>query len=159
MKNFNLKRKRSLLNGLVMSFAVMTAAFMLLTSCGSKSAVSSSANGRMQHSDNQLSGDYALLHLYRPKSMVGMAISYNLQLGDEVVFRVKNNSKTTLKVTSAGLKTLWAKTETRTELPVNVKLGQEYYIRCGLGMGAFVGRPKLEQVDSQRGKAEFSKIR
>ena len=109
-------------------------------------------------SEYQQSNDYALLHIYRPGSMKGMAISYNLHLNDEVVFRVKNKSKTTLKITNEGLKTLWAKTETRAELPVDIKLGYEYYIRCGVGFGAFVGRPKLEIVDNKIGKDEFDKI-
>ena len=155
MKNLNLKRKNSLLKGLFMGF-LMTAALMLLTNCGSKSAVSATAG--MQSYEYQLSDDCVLLHLYRPGSMMGMAISYDLHLDDEVVFRVKNKSKTTLKITSEGLKTLWAKTEARTELPVDIKLGHEYYIRCGLGMGAFVGRPKLEIVDNEKGKNEFAKI-
>ena len=136
-----------------MGFTVMTA-FMLLTNCSSKSIVSTSG-----YAEYQLSDDYALLHLYRPKSMMGMAISYDLNLDDNVVFRVKNNSKTTIKITSEGLKTLWAKTETRVELPVDIRLGQEYYVQCGLGMGALVGRPKLEIVDNRKGKDEFSKIR
>jgi len=157
MKTLNLKKKNSLIKGLFMGF-LMTAALMLLTNCGSKSAVSTTDNVRTQGSEYQLSDDYALLHLYRPGSMVGMAISYDLHLDDEVVFRVKNKSKTTLKITNEGLKTLWAKTETKSELSVDFKLGQEYYIRCGLEMGAFVGRPKLELVDNKKGKDEFAKI-
>ena len=147
------------MNGLFMGVVVMTTALMLLTNCGSKSAVIASAGDEMQRSGNQLSNDYVLLHFYRPGSMMGAAISYNLHLDDEVIFRVKNKSKTTLKITSEGLKTFWAKTESRAELPVDVRMGQEYYIRCGLGMGAFVGRPKLEIVDNNTGKSEFSKIR
>jgi len=81
-----------------------------------------------------------------------------LHLDDEVVFRVKNNSKTTIRVTSEGPKTLWAKTEKRIELPVDIRFGREYYIRCGVGMGAFVGRPKLEFVDNYEGKAQVEKI-
>jgi len=29
-------------------------------------------------------------------------------------------------------------------------------VRCGIDMGAFVGRPSLELVDSSTGKAEFT---
>jgi hypothetical protein len=156
MENLILKREKSLLRGLLMGF-LMTAAFVLLTNCASKSVVSTSA-GSMQRAELQPSADYALLHFYRPGSMMGMAISYDLYLENDVVFRVKNKSKTTLKITSEGLKTLWAKTESKTELPVDIKLGQEYYIQCGLGMGVLVGRPRLEIVDNKTGKGEFAKI-
>jgi hypothetical protein len=53
---------------------------------------------------------------------------------------------------------LWAKTETREEIPINIELGREYYVRCSVRMGAFVGRPQLELVDPQFGKYEFDKI-
>ena len=158
MRTINFKRKKSPLKDLFMGFAVMTAC-MLLTNCGgSKSAVSTSANANMPSSVYQLSDDCALLHIYRPGTMKGMAVSYDLHLEDEVVFRVKNKTKTTLRITGEGLKTLWAKTETRVELPVDVKLGHEYYIQCGLSFGALVGRPKLEIVDNKKGKDEFAKI-
>ena len=154
MKRIIFKRKKSLLKGLFMGFVVM----MALTNCGSnKSAVSTSANFS-QSSEYQLSDDYALLHVYRPGTMKGMAVNYDLHLGDEMIFRVKNKTKTTLKITSEGPKTLWAKTETRVELPVDFKFGHEYYIQCGLSFGALVGRPKLEIVDNKKGKDEFAKI-
>ena len=159
MKKVDFKRKESQMRGLCMRIVVMMAALMLWTNCGSKSAVGTSVNADMRSSDYELSDDCALLHFYRPGSMMGMAISYDLHLEDEVVFRVKNKSKTTLKITSEGLKTVWAKTETRTELPVDIQLGHEYFIHCGLGMGAFVGRPRLEIVDNEKGRVEFAKIR
>jgi len=121
-------------------------------------AVSTSAAG-VRSQENQLSNDYALLHIYRVKSMAGAAIGYDLHLDNDVIFRVKNNSKTTIRVTSGGRKTLWAKTESRAELPIDIEMGQEYYILCGVGMGAVVGRPRLELVDNQRGEAEFAKVR
>ena len=141
-----------------MGFAVMMS-FMLLTNCSrSKSVVSTSANENMQSSEYQLSGDCALLHIYRPGSMKGMAISYDVYLGDDVIYRAKNKSKTTLRITGEGQIMLWAKTETRAELPVDIRLGNEYYIQCGIGFGALVGRPRLEIVDNKKGKDEFSKI-
>ena len=154
MKIQNLKSKKSLLKGLFMGF-FMTASLILLSSCGSKSAVSSSAGVTQSY---QLSDDCALLHIYRPGSMVGMAVSYDLKLNDEVVFRVKNKSKTTIKITNEGMKKLTAKTEATSELSIDVKFGQEYYVQCGVEMGVVVGRPKLDIVDNTKGKSDFVKI-
>lgn len=72
---------------------------------------------------------------------------------------MKNNYKTTLHVKKDGLNTLWAKTEAKFEVPINVKTGKTYYVRCGITMGAFVGRPKIELIDSKTGKAEFESIK
>jgi uncharacterized membrane protein YhaH (DUF805 family) len=109
-------------------------------------------------SEDLLSDNFALLHVYRQGAIKGFLISYNLHLGKEVVFRVKNKSKTTIKITNAGVQTLWAKTEVKKKLPINIQLGNEYYIRCSMKFGFFVGRPKLELVDNQTGKIEFERI-
>lgn len=102
--------------------------------------------------------DYAILNVYR-YSGAGALVSYNLYLGDSVICRVKNNFKTTLHIKKDGLNSLWAKTEAKSEVPIDVKMGKTYYLRCGITMGAFVGHPKLELIDSKTGKAEFESIK
>ncbi|MEO6819539.1 MAG: hypothetical protein ABI266_08675 [Ginsengibacter sp.] len=102
--------------------------------------------------------DYAVLNIYRYGGN-GAFISYDLYLGDSVICRVKNNFKTTLHIKKDGLNTLWAKTESKSEIPIDFKMGKNYYLRCGIMMGAFVGRPKLELVDIKTGKSEFESFK
>ena len=102
--------------------------------------------------------DYAILNVYRHGG-AGALVGYDLFLGDSVICRVKNNFQTTLHIQKDGLNTLWAKTEAKAEVPINVQFGKTYYLRCGIGMGAFVGRPKMELVDAKTGKAEFESIK
>ena len=104
--------------------------------------------------DVLLDVDYAILNVYRYGG-VGAIVSYDLFLGDSVICRVQNNYKTTLHIKKDGLNTLWAKTESKSEVPIDIKIGQTYYLRCGIAMGAFVGRPKLELIDKKTGKTEF----
>jgi len=101
-----------------------------------------------------LDTDYALLHVYRFRG-AGSLINYDLKLGDSTVCRIRNNFKTTLKIKKEGLNVIWAKTETKKELPIDVVHGKQYYLRCGIGIGAFVGRPTLEFVDYNTGRQEF----
>lgn len=101
--------------------------------------------------------DYAILNVYRYNG-TGALVGYDLHLGDDVICRVKNNSKTTLKIKKDGLNTLWARTESKVEVPVNLKPGKTYYLRCGIGMGIMVGRPTLELVEGQIGKLEFQAL-
>jgi len=105
-----------------------------------------------------INADYAIIHVYR-HSGVGAFVSFDLHLGDTVICRVSNRWKKTIKIRKDGLNTLWAKTEVKEELPFNIKFGKEYYIRCGITMGLLVGRPSLELVDNQAGKAEFQSIK
>lgn len=98
--------------------------------------------------------DYAIINIYR-YSGTGALLGYDLYLGDSLICRVQNNFKTTLHIKKDGRNTLWAKTESKSEIPINIKPGKTYYLRCGVAMGALVGRPKLEIVDSKTGAVEF----
>jgi len=105
-----------------------------------------------------LNADYALLHVYR-HSGIGPLVSYDLRLGDTVICRVANKFKKTIKIRRYGHHTLWAKTEAKEELPMNIQPGHEYYIRCAVTMGAFVGHPSLALVDAGTGRAEFNAVK
>lgn len=105
-----------------------------------------------------LNVDYAILNVYR-YSGAGALISYDLYLGDSVICRVKNNFKTTLHIKKDGLNTLWARTEAKSEVPINIKHGKTYYLRCGITMGAFVGHPYIELIDWKTGKTEFESFK
>lgn len=98
--------------------------------------------------------DYAILNVYRYGG-AGSLVSYDLHLGDSVICRVQNNFKTTLHIKKDGMNTLWSKTESKAEVPVNFEMGRTYYLRCGLAMGAFVGKPQLELINYNTGKTEF----
>lgn len=101
-----------------------------------------------------LNTDYAIVNVYRYGGP-GSLINYDLYLGDTVICRVRNNFKATVHVKKDGLNRIWARTESKAEIPINIKIGREYFIKCGVGMGAFVGRPLLEMVDPKTGKLEF----
>jgi len=102
--------------------------------------------------------DYAILNVYR-YSGPGALVGYDLYLGDSIICRVKNNFKTTIHIKKDGLNTLWASTEAKLEVPIDIKMGKTYYLRCGITMGAFVGHPKLELIDGKTGKAEFESFK
>jgi hypothetical protein len=102
--------------------------------------------------------DYAVLNVYR-FSGTGAFVNYDLHLGDSVICRVSNKWKKSIKIKKDGLNTLWAKTEAKAELPINIKFGHEYFIRCSVTMGAFVGHPKIDLVNNQTGKVEFQSIK
>lgn len=86
-------------------------------------------------------------------------VKFNLYLGDTVICKVRNNFKTTVHIKKDGLNTLWAKTESKSEVPIDIEFGKTYYLRCEVTMGALVGRPKLELVDNKTGKLEFESFK
>ncbi|MDR2287284.1 MAG: DUF2846 domain-containing protein [Prevotellaceae bacterium] len=154
MKTLDLRK--SAIKCAVIGFVMVFAASVLLTGCGSASSTTAS---ELQPPEYQADETCALFHIYRPNSIAGMAIGYDLYFDNEFVYRVTNKSKITIRVASEGIHTLWAETESKTELPIDVKFGNEYYIKCGVGMGVLVGRPKLELVYNDIGWNEYSKIK
>ncbi|MFM9986252.1 MAG: hypothetical protein ACKVOK_13520 [Flavobacteriales bacterium] len=101
--------------------------------------------------------NYAKLYIYRPPGQ-GAFIGYNLFLGDSMLCRVRNNFKQVVNVHQLGSQIIWASTETKEEVSIYLEKGKEYYIRCGIGMGAFVGRPKMYLIENAIGKNEFKFI-
>jgi hypothetical protein len=95
---------------------------------------------------------YALLHVFRNPG-VGGAVAYNLYLGDSLLCRVKPRSKYTIKIPQQGSFELWAKTESKASVEVDIQSGRDYYLQCQVGMGVMVGRPVLTLVDSGLGKS------
>ncbi|ASZ10746.1 DUF2846 domain-containing protein [Chitinophaga pendula] len=103
--------------------------------------------------------DYALLYVYRPSSSMGVVVQYNLHVEDSVVCRIKSGSKFIVKLTNKGNTKLWARTEGRDEVQLNIQPGKVYFLKCGVNMGAFVGRPSLALVGASPGLEEFNKIK
>ena len=101
---------------------------------------------------------YAVVHLYRPGRLAGFAIGYDVHLNDSVAYRARNGSRLDLRRTKPGPVTVWAKTEAREEVILDLQPGREYYVRCTLGMGAVVGRPKLTWVSPAVGSQELARI-
>ncbi len=104
-----------------------------------------------------LESGYAIINVYRMNGP-GALVDYNLYLGDSILCRVSANYREAIKVDKDGLNILWAKTETRSEVPIKVEYGRTYYLRCGVSTGAFVGRPKIELVDNEIGRIEIKAI-
>lgn len=104
------------------------------------------------------SWNYAKIFLYRTGGM-GALIGYDVHLGDSVIWRAKNNSKLEIWITKEGKDTIWGRTEVKSEIPVTLEHGKEYYVKCSVVMGAMIGRPKLQLVDRSIGKAEFNSTR
>ncbi|MCI5083246.1 MAG: DUF2846 domain-containing protein [Saprospiraceae bacterium] len=96
--------------------------------------------------------DYAMVYFFRNKEFSGSLVSYKIRLEDDTVIgKIKNGKKLTYKVTDFGAITFSAKTEAEETITLNIEKGQEYFIECGVKLGAFVGRPTFSQVENNFG--------
>jgi hypothetical protein len=102
--------------------------------------------------------DYSVLNVYRPRGTGGL-VSYNLYLGDSLLCRVTSKSRHQIKIKKTGSAELWAKTESKASIPIQLVNGKQYYLRCSVAMGVMVGRPSFELVNAAIGKKEIATIR
>ena len=119
----------------------------------------------------------ATLYIYRERKLLGsiLAVRYDIVLDNMAIARTNNNWKTTVKVTSSGLKTLSATIDGRkAEIQVNIASGGVYYLRCdydtteidtgkkgkdGKAVKDFIYTPILQLVDKTVGEGEFNRIK
>ena len=100
----------------------------------------------------------ALVYIYRPNSIVGGAIRYHVAEGDNrIVYLIRGGYFPYLA--EPGEKTFWARTESRAEATQDLHPGETYYLRCGIGMGIGVGRPRMKFVDAETGEKELKKLK
>ncbi|WP_166963864.1 DUF2846 domain-containing protein [Yeosuana marina] len=100
--------------------------------------------------------DYAIVYFYRPKNFAGSLIGYKIRLdNDSIIGRVRNGEKFNYKTSNFGKHTFWGVTESKDSVVINIKKGQEYFVRCGINMGVAVGRPDMYLVDSNVGIREY----
>jgi hypothetical protein len=102
--------------------------------------------------------DYSVLHVYRPRGTGGL-VSYNLYLGDSLICRVTNKSRYQIRINKTGSTELWAKTESKASIPIELVNGKHYYLRCSVAMGVMVGRPSFELVSEKIGRKELATLR
>lgn len=101
--------------------------------------------------------DCAIIYFYR-FSGYGLLVQYDVNIGDTVVFRAKPNAAAEVRIYEPRQYEIWAHTEAKASRMINIKLGEDYYVRCDVGMGAFVGRPQLEIVPEDTGRPEYESL-
>lgn len=104
------------------------------------------------------SSKYATLYVYRPKNYEGSMIGYNIKVNEQVVGRIKNNSKFEVKLYKEGPAEIAAETEQQRKVKINVEFGKSYYLKCGVTTGIWVGRPEINLVYPEQGKMDYENL-
>jgi hypothetical protein len=100
---------------------------------------------------------YAILHLYRPRNPVGGLVGYNISLDDSVIYKLKNNRKVAIKIYKEGPVKIWPGDEPK-KVTINLKFGEEYFLKFGMVSGLVGARPELNLIDREQGRIEYDAI-
>jgi hypothetical protein len=95
----------------------------------------------------------AVIYIYRP-SMIGAAIVYDVKRGDKVIITTKARGYYPY-VSDPGEVELWAQTESKASITLDVKAGEVYYVKASVSVGLLVGRPRLNLVSALEAEEEI----
>ena len=99
----------------------------------------------------------ALLHVYRQRRFVGSALAPSIYVDDLQVARVGNGRRFTAKLTPGthGIRS----DDKSSSVSLDMKPGQDYYIRIDEEPGALKGHGKLTLLQSEQGKPEYALVK
>jgi len=98
--------------------------------------------------------DKGLVYIYRPSSFVGGGVSYDVKVGETPVTTLYNGGYYPY-LSAPGEVEFWAKTESRSAVTLDVKVGETYFVKGTVGVGLIVGRPHLTVVPNETGFQEI----
>jgi hypothetical protein len=96
-----------------------------------------------------------VVYVYRPSSIIGGAVAYDVKVGETVVTTLHNGGYYPY-VATPGEVEFWAKTESRSAVTLDVKAGEAYYIKGTVGVGFLMGRPHLMVVPATTAEPEIA---
>jgi hypothetical protein len=116
---------------------------IVFTGCGAK--------GEQFKSFKTPAENKSMLYVYRPSSFVGGGVYYDVHAttssSDEIIGTLKNGGFIEKEMTPAENIEIWAKTESKSSVNLNIKTNEIYCVKGEVGMGLIVGRPYLSIID------------
>lgn len=95
-----------------------------------------------------------VVYVYRPYRFFGSAVTYAVRTGDKVIATARNGGYL-YYIADPGELEIWAETEARSAVTVDIKPKKDAYVKAAVGWGFWVGRPKLSIVPEEQGKDEI----
>lgn len=129
--------------------------FCLIASLGFGCAT---AKGPIFQAIEQIPQEKGVVYVYRPDSFVGAAVHYDVYAGDIKLCDLVRGGYCSYLARPGELE-IWGKTEAKGSVTVDVKAGQEYYVKGGLSVGVLVGHPNLTIVDKSVGEQEIKECK
>jgi hypothetical protein len=99
-----------------------------------------------------------LVYIYRPNSFWGGGVSYYVNTGQTVITTLHSGGYYPYFAKPGELE-LWARTEAKTAVTLDVKAGETHYVKGTIGIGVVVGHPHLILVSKDVGEAEIAECK
>ncbi len=105
----------------------------------------------------QLPENKALVYIYRTGAL-GAAVTYTVHDGNQEVVELQTGGYYPY-LAEPGEREFWARTEAKASTTEQLRPGETYYLKGGIGVGFLVGHPKLAFVSREVGEREIKGCR
>jgi hypothetical protein len=102
--------------------------------------------------------DLGLVVFYRPSSMKGGAITFQVNHSDGGSLGTLSSGSVVYDYFEPGEVTFYSQVISKDALTINVEAGKVYFVRADSKIGLVVARPKFKRVDDKTGRAAVAKI-
>ena len=112
---------------------------------------------KVHAADSAPAASVGLLHVYRQRRFAGSALTPSIYVDDQQVARVGNGRRFTARLTPGthGIRS----DDKSSSVSLDVKPGQDYYIRIDEEAGAWKGHGKLTLLQAEQGKPEYALVK
>jgi len=116
----------------------------------------------MPNTSNADTSKFATFFIYGTNTI---AWDYNIYLNDSIICIIKNKTKYAIKVYKEGTAELSSKAKEERKIKLNIKFGQEYYLKCehigALSVGGIFGhsQPEINLILTEQGRLEFENLK
>jgi hypothetical protein len=111
----------------------------------------------MNAQEQSQSDERVRVYVYRYKQYVGKGLRPSIYCDERDVARVQNGRSVVLALTPG--KHAFRSNDTQSQIEIDLKAGQEYYIRIDLAAGFWKGHGRLALVQPEQGRAEFAQMK
>ena len=142
---------KSIILGLFFS----ASAILFLSGCG--------ASGQQFSQFATPQPDKSIVYVYRPGSLFGSGVQYDIHVTnpsnpDVIAGELVNGSYLKIDIPE-GENELWGQTESKASVTLDIKKGETYCVKGGVGIGFILGRPNLDIVDMNTCKIEIAETK
>lgn len=95
-----------------------------------------------------------LVYIYRSSSFIGCAVYGTVKANGTPIFKITNGGYYPY-ISDPGLVNISVTTEATNTATVDVKKGEEHYLKTTIGMGFFVGHLSFSEVSKDMGEREI----
>lgn len=104
---------------------------------------------------------YAMLYFYRayiPKLNAPLK-KVPIYINDSLFHELKYNTIIAIKVLKEGRYNIAIDKKGDSDIPVKIKMGQEYFFKCSVEKGLWFGKPAIETISPKEGKIDAGLIK